>query len=200
MDLLAVTEAWLQSEIDNDFIIRDLCPTGYSFHHVPRSGAARGGGCYVLDWHYAMLSQPRAFISHHAFELYKRIGDKRWRIHDCGLGLFFRRKFISFEYIELLLTSVGKTITIVAVYRPPPSTTNGLTPTFFFDELSTLLEQYVTIPGSLIIVGDFNFHVDTCDSETVTTFLQLFDVFNLNQHTNGSTHKDGHTLAGSCHL
>jgi len=140
------------------------------------------------------------FISHHAFELYKRIGDKRWRIHDCGLGLFFRRKFISFEYIELLLTSVGKTITIVAVYRPPPSTTNGLTPTFFFDELSTLLEQYVTIPGSLIIVGDFNFHVDTCDSETVTTFLQLFDVFNLNQHTNGSTHKDGHTLAGSCHL
>ena len=44
------------------------------------------------------------------------------------------------------------------------------------------------------MVGDFNFHVDTCDSGYKTKFLQLLDVFNLNQHTNGSTHKDGHTL------
>ena len=70
-----------------------------------------------------------------------------------------------------LLTSVGKTLRIVIVYRPPPSTTNGLTTTIFFDEFSTFLEQYVTIPGSLLMVGDFNFHVDTCDSEYVTTFL-----------------------------
>ena len=41
-----VTEAWLQSEIDDDFIIHDfiVCPTGYSFHHVSRSGLAPGGG------------------------------------------------------------------------------------------------------------------------------------------------------------
>ena len=71
---------------------------------------------------------------------------------------------------------------------------NGLKPTVFFDEVSTLLEQYVTIPGNLLMVGDFNFHVDTCDSEYVTTFLQLLDVFNLYQDTNGSTHKDGHTI------
>lgn len=104
------------------------------------------------------------------------------------------RKFISFEYIELLLTSESKTLRIVIVYRPPPSTNNGLTPTILFDEFSTFLEQYITIPGSLLMVSDFNFHVDTCDSEYVTTFLQLLDVFNLNQNTNGSTHKDGHTL------
>ena len=164
IDLLAVTETWLQSEVDNGFIIRDLCPNGYSFHHGSRSGAARGGGVGLL------------FLS--SFNI---------KPQSC-------RKFISFEYIELLLTMVGKTLRIVIVYRPPPSTTNGLTPIFFFDEFSTLLEQYVTFPGSLLIVGDFNFHVDTCDSEYVTAFLQLLDVFNLNQHTNGSTHKDGHTL------
>ena len=38
-----VAEAWLQSEIDDDFIIHDLCPTGYSFYHVSRSGLAPGG-------------------------------------------------------------------------------------------------------------------------------------------------------------
>ena len=31
-------------ETDNEFIIGDLCPTGYSFDHVPRSGPVRGGG------------------------------------------------------------------------------------------------------------------------------------------------------------
>ena len=164
INLLVVTETWLQSEIDNGFIICELCPTGYSFHHVSRSGAARGGGVGLL-FRFSFNIKPQS----------------------C-------RKFISFEYIELLLTTVGKTLRIVIVYCPPPSTTNGLTPIFFFDEFSTLLEQYVTFPGSLLIVGDFNFHVDTCDSEYVTAFLQLLDVFDLNQHTNGSSHKDGHTL------
>jgi len=38
-------------------------------------------------------------------------------------------RVILFEYIELLLTSVGKTLSIILVYRPPPSITNGLAPT-----------------------------------------------------------------------
>ena len=164
IDLLAVTETWLQSETDNEFIIRDLCPTGYSFHHVPRSGPVRGGEVGLL-------------------------------FRSCfNIKLQPYRKFISFEYIELLLNSVDKSIRIVIVYRPPPPNTNGFTPAIFLDEFFTFLEQYVTIPGSLLIVGDFNFHVDTCDSEHVAAFLQLLDVFNLNQHTIGSTHKEGHTL------
>ena len=164
IDLLAVTETWLQSENDNEFIIRDLCPTGYSFHHVPRSGPVRGGGVGLL-------------------------------FRSCfNIKLQPYRKFISFKYIELLLNSVDKSIRIVIVYRPTPSNTNGFTPAIFLDEFFTFLEQYVTIPGSLLIVGDFNFHVDTCDSEHVAAFLQLLDVFNLNQHTIGSTHKEGHTL------
>ena len=102
-------------------------------------------------------------------------------------------KFVSFEYIELLLTSADESLRIVIIYRPRPSTGNGLTSTIFLDEFSTFLEQlqYVNIPGGLLIVNDFNFHVDICDSEYVTTFHQLLDVFNLSQYTNGSTHKDG---------
>ena len=131
---------------------------------------------------------------------YTRTGPSR----GGGVGLLFRscfnikpqlgRKFVSFEYIDLLLTSVDKNIRIIIVYRPPPSPSNGLTPMVFLDEFSTCLEQYVTTPGSLLIVGDFNLHIDTCGSQPATEFLQLLDVFNLTQHTNESTHKDGHTL------
>ena len=118
IDLLAFTETWLRSDSDNEVTIRDLCPTGYSFHHVPRSGPVHGGGV-------GLLFRSRFNIN----------------TQPC-------RKFISFEYIELLLTSVYKSIRIVIVYRPAPSTTNGLTPTIFLDEFFTFLEQYVTIPDS----------------------------------------------------
>ena len=90
IDLPAVTETWLQPETDNEFIIRDLCPTGYSFHHVPRSGPVRGGGVGLL-------------------------------FRSCfNIKLQPHRKFISFEYIDLLLNSVDKSIRIVIVYRPRP--------------------------------------------------------------------------------
>ena len=35
VDIFAITESWLSSESD-EFIIRDLCLTGYEFHNVPR--------------------------------------------------------------------------------------------------------------------------------------------------------------------
>ena len=41
VDIFAITESWLSSESD-EFIIRDLCLTGYEFHNVPRG--SRGGG------------------------------------------------------------------------------------------------------------------------------------------------------------
>lgn len=48
IDLLGVTETWLQSDADNELIIRDLYPSGYSFHLVPRPGSTRGGGVGLL--------------------------------------------------------------------------------------------------------------------------------------------------------
>ena len=45
VDIFAITESWLSSESD-EFIIRDLCLTGYEFHNVPSS--SRGGGLGIL--------------------------------------------------------------------------------------------------------------------------------------------------------
>ena len=165
IDLLGLTETWLQSDADNELIIRDLCPSGYSFHHVPRPGSTRGGGVGLL------------FRS------------------SFNLKLQPLKKFLSFEYMDLLLSStVGLKLRVIIVYRPPPSTLNGLTPSLFLDEFSTFLEHYIADPGGILLVGDFNIHVDTCSSQHSTEFLQLLDSFNLTQHTHGSTHKDRHTL------
>ena len=128
IDLLGVTETWLQSDADNELIIRDLCPSGYPFHHVPRPGSTRGGGVGLL------------FRS------------------SFNLKLQPLKKFMSFEYMDLLLSSTANLkIRVVIVYHPPPSTLNGLTPSLFQDEFSTFLEHYITDPGGLLLVFFFFF-------------------------------------------
>lgn len=42
IDVFTVTETWLADETD-EFIIRDLCPTGYEFYNVPIVSRIDGG-------------------------------------------------------------------------------------------------------------------------------------------------------------
>ena len=101
--------------------------------------------------------------------------------------------FASFEYTEHLLKSTAW-IRLVVVYRPPPSTANGLTVAQFFREFSTFLEHLVLLPFDVLILGDFNFHVNNKTDRDAHDFMHLLDTFNLVQHVAGSTHKSGHTL------
>ncbi len=48
--------------------------------------------------------------------------------------------------------------------------------------------------GSLVIVGDFNIHVEDPKSSEGRTLLNLFASCGLNQHIICPTHKDGGTL------
>ena len=43
IDLLAISETWLKSDENSDFVIRDICPSGYFFSHVPRPDRTGGG-------------------------------------------------------------------------------------------------------------------------------------------------------------
>ena len=46
----------------------------------------------------------------------------------------------------------------------------------------------------MLIVGDFNIHVDNPNDTTARQFLDLLDCFNLVQHVSEKTHANGHTL------
>ena len=56
------------------------------------------------------------------------------------------------------------------------------------------MEQLIIVPGNLLIVGDFNYHVDNTTSPETIKFNKILEMFNLQQHVNGPTHKKGHTL------
>ena len=63
-------------------------------------------------------------------------------------------------------------------------------------EFGSLLEQYVTDSSSLLITGDFNFHVDNNLDKSSQDFLALIDSFNLKQHVCSPTHLAGHIPGG----
>ena len=64
----------------------------------------------------------------------------------------------------------------------------------FLEEFSSFLEKVVTTTAPLVIVGDFNFHLDNENDQSVARFQDLLGAFNLIQHVRDSTHKNGHTL------
>ena len=104
------------------------------------------------------------------------------------------RTFRSFELMEVLLHTSSLTMRIVVVYRPPPSSINGLTSSLFFTEFSSFLESMVSSPGKLLIVGDFNFAVNNGNDGAALNFLDLLNTFNLTQHIKVPTQKDNNTL------
>lgn len=62
------------------------------------------------------------------------------------------------------------------------------------NEFSSLLEPYITNTGSLVIAGDFNFHIDDPTDTAAANFLSLLESFDLQQHVRSCTHRAGHTL------
>ena len=62
------------------------------------------------------------------------------------------------------------------------------------EEFSLLLEEYVVKSGSLLIAGDFNFHIDDTSDVSTKNFINLFEAFNLRIHATQATHRAGHIL------
>jgi hypothetical protein len=84
------------------------------------------------------------------------------------------------------------------VYRCGVSTTSiqekWLVCSIFFNEFPILIENLAGLPGRLLVVGDFNFHLDVSTNRDAILFLDLLDSNNLIQHVETPTHNRGHLL------
>ena len=86
-------------------------------------------------------------------------------------------------------------VTLVLVYRPPPSRQNGLTMTQFLQEWDQFLSHVcTTIPSQLCILGDINMHYDEPDMSNIKQMKNIASGLDLKQHINVPTHVAGHTL------
>ena len=64
----------------------------------------------------------------------------------------------------------------------------------FYSQFSEYLESVVLNTDPVLIVGDFNIHVDCDDNTYSVKLLELFESVGLDQHVHTPTHCSGHTL------
>ena len=80
--------------------------------------------------------------------------------------------------------------TVVAVYRPG---SRSVTQTFLND-FSDLLERLTTLSAPLMIVSDFNIHVDDSTDIQAGKLHDIIASHSLHQRVTSPTHTQGHTL------
>lgn len=94
-----------------------------------------------------------------------------------------------FSSFELQLVRIGNKdpFYCAVVYRPP-----GIN-SMLFKEFSDFLSLTLKL-SRLVIVGDFNIHIDDDSVLLSRGFLSVADSFHFAQHVSGPTHTKGHTL------
>ena len=100
------------------------------------------------------------------------------------------RLYSTFEAVAAFVHRAGFNAVVVAVYRPGSSTVTQP----FFDDFGDLLERLSTYSAPLMIVGDFNIHVDVANDTHAGKLNDLLSCHSLHQHVTSPTHSQGHTL------
>uniref|UniRef100_A0AAR2K341 Reverse transcriptase domain-containing protein n=1 Tax=Pygocentrus nattereri TaxID=42514 RepID=A0AAR2K341_PYGNA len=97
----------------------------------------------------------------------------------------------SFECLSLLITA-SRSVLILLIYRPPK-----MSPVFI-SELSDMLSSFIPVYSNLLLLGDFNIHVDSESCSFAKSFLDLLNCFDIVQNVNFPTHNKGHVLDIVC--
>ena len=84
-----------------------------------------------------------------------------------------------------------KSIRALVMYRQLET---GAAIDLFFNEFSCLLEEVVVCSEELLIIGDFNSHMDDTADRYAAQFGSLLDLFILKQHVAVPTNSSGHIL------
>ena len=77
----------------------------------------------------------------------------------------------------------------MGIYRPPVSSIPQ-----FLDIFTELLVDIVTSNINLVVIGDFNIHVNNIDEPNAEIFLDTMTALSLKQHVEGPTHRSGNCL------
>ena len=164
-DLLFLTETWLKA-VGDEVKLQEFIPPGFVIHSCPRKGRP-GGGIAVLY---------------------------RDNLHNCVTISSKEHSAESFESCETQVNYTDQSLTVLCLYKPPPSKTNQLKTTQFMSDISELMEDLATTCLKLVVLGDISLHFDSNSDPNVKSLKSLFPTIHLVQHISVQTHRRGHTL------
>ena len=130
---------------------------------------------------------------------YKLIDHPRSRRGGGGIGLLFRdclrvntvrsAEKEAIDYCELLVQlPTSCKLRIIIAYRTQPSENHRVPRSTLLKEFSDLMECVILSKERLLVLGDFNIHVDVPNGIDVVKFLNLLESLGLEQHVTERTH------------
>ncbi|XP_058637889.1 uncharacterized protein LOC131544010 [Onychostoma macrolepis] len=164
LDVLCLTETWLKQ--DDYITLNESTSQDYCYEHEPRP-KGKGGGVATIYSNIFSISQ-RSGFKYNLFEvmvLHITLS-KETSINDKSPVMFV----------------------LATVYRPPGHHTD------FIKEFSDLLSELVLTADKVLIVGDFNIHVDNEKDSLGSAFIDILNSIGVKQHVSGPTHCRNHTL------
>ncbi len=106
-------------------------------------------------------------------------------------------KYNSFEVMVMRITLSREThvsdnspvmFVLATVYRQPGHHTD------FIKEFADFLSELVLVADKILIVGDFNIHVDNEKHALGSAFIDILNSIGVRQHVSGPTYCLNHTL------
>ena len=133
---------------------------------------------------------PINFSAHNTVRNGKTGGSLAFVLHN-GIQYNYEgeNNYTSFKCVSLKLRTIGKSIRLLLVYKKQEVT--FLT---FVDEFVSLMERYILDMSKLILLGDFNLHINELAGLNVDTFCDLLECFNLKNNIFFPTHTSNNTL------
>ena len=88
----------------------------------------------------------------------------------------------SFEAAKWKVSLPGKSITVIAVYRPPYSKAFQMTISMFMDEFTAWIADQLTTESNILLLGDFNMQTNKMDTDAdIKTFMDIIEALGLQQ-------------------
>ena len=121
-----------------------------------------------------------------------------------GLGLIVHKDYptklleegakTSFQYAKWRVSCKDRALKIVAIYHPPYSTRNPIIDNTFIDELTDWLTDTLASDKHVLVMGNFNTHINKENNEMAAIFINSMTAMGLQCSYSFPTHKEGNSL------
>ena len=115
-------------------------------------------------------------------------------LHKKSVKLCSTPSTLSSVNFEHCVITINNSIQRIAIYRPPPSRVSKFKTSEFLEEFETFLDATSDTPHQVVLLSDFNLHIDIPDKSDTRKFVDIITTAGFLQHVRGPTHILGHTL------
>ena len=100
----------------------------------------------------------------------------------------------TFQFTKWQLAVNHTSITVIAIYHPPPPNQMRVKNGDFLDKFTDWAAQSVSSCNNVILVGDFNLHINDHNDDNACNFIGTMQTLSLYQNISFPTHVSGNTL------